>query len=875
MKAILPRVFSFTFLWVFVGFSSIWPADQGPSNPPTGARYGLEDWAADWGVYGEKNPVWALADAQTPSLDGHSLKCSLLGGDPNANAHFYRNLLDDGSRILTLSLAFQFSPVTTFNNQGGESVIQALEFSMSVWRQNQRYEWALQWENVGPGGPQWRYWDPSATERWVALPTPIAQELTAGVFHYLTIKGEIRNGKSHYRSFLIDGAVHSLDLDAPPDPAPDTQDKLAVAVQLDGNAHTAPYDVYLDRVSLARASGQPFPGDSLVDCSLLTGWSVERDGETMPMPTLSLVDHPEGKGVRLGYDFLVSGSSPPAWRNWAQLRYDFATPVDLSGHDILRIHYLGGGAKNHLQVWLHDDTDNRVGIEIQRVTDIRKATERAYYSLPYDVPARGVAGGVLMRPAYYSEGDGTFDITRVKKLFFAVSRDSSGNPAEARSGSLEIGRVETVDSIGRSAPVEFETCEGNQAVADRCVAWLVANQGLGNAGASGLLTSWIEENPPVAHVYDQALALIVFTRAGRDAEAKALAERLVALQATNGAWYKYYSITDLSHDPAGTLWEGDVAWAAYALSLYWRASGNTWAHGSAVSACNWLKGQIAARSDGSLSDSMEANIDAWFAFAFTGGFEAEADTVKEYLLTRAWDPDRRRFCRGSIDVDPGNAIDVHTWGGEFLLWNSESAKARDTLSYCSGTLPTCTSDGAVYGLDGQGPFSVWFEGVGQWVAAGGWGGDLYLDELNANQAQDGSLRNSPDDFYGEGIWLSRWHGVAPTAWCYFANTAPVLSQGFIRGAVRETNGIPASSGTVTVYRPGSEQVIARAAIHPDGSYVVAGLRAGEYVVRALSNRQVSRISGIVSVELAQYRTLDLTLSHSSRGRRGVPGRILP
>ena len=884
MKVRLPRIFAFAFAWLFVGFSSIWSADQGPSKPPTAARQRLEESAADWGVYGEGNPVWTLADTQAPSLDGQSLKCSITGGAPYSNAHFYRNLLDDGSRLFSLSLAFQFSPVTTFNNQGGESVIQALEFTMSVWRHGKRYEWALQWQNVGTGAPQWRYWDPSrpAAERWVTMPTSVAQELSAGEFHFLTIRGEIRNGNSRYRSFLIDGAEYHLDLEAPPDPAPGVADKLAVAVQLDGNADTTPYDVYLDRVSLARAgSDQPFQGETLVDCRSLTGWSVERDG-AMAVPTLSLADHPEGTGVRLDYDFLVSGSNPPVWRNWAQLRVDFATPVDLSGHDTLRFHYLGGGAKNHLQVWLHDDTDNRIGIQIDRVTDIRKATQRAYYNLPYSVPSRGVGGGVLVSPTGWPLGDGTFDFTRVKKLFFAVSRDTSRDPAEVRSGGLEIGRVELIDSIGRSVPAHLETPEGSQEVANRCVSWLVANQGLGDAGATGLLTSWVEEGPPLAHIYDQALALIVFTREGLDAQARALAERLVALQAPNGAWYKYYRAADLAPDPAGTLWEGDVAWAAYALSLYWQASGHAWAHDSAVGACDWLKGRIAARgadndpaNDGSVHNSTEANIDAWFAFAFPTGFQAEADIVKGYLLTKAWDPDRKRFCRGPLGVDPGNAIDVHTWGAEFLLWNSEAAKARDTLSYCSGTLPTCTFGGSVYGLDGQGPFSVWFEGVGQWVAAGGWGGDLYLDELDANQAPDGSLRNSPDDFYGEGVWLSRWHGVAPTAWCYFANTAPVLSQGFIRGAVRETNGVLASSGTVTVYRPGSEQVIARAAIHPDGSYVVAGLRAGGYVVRALSNRQVSRTSGGVSVELAHYTTLDLTLSHSSRGRRAVPARILP
>ncbi len=883
MKATLPKIFTFAVLGVFVGFPLIWSADQGPSNAPTGARQRLEESAADWGVYGEGNPVWGFSDTQAPSLDGHSLKCSITGGTPYSNAHFYRNLLDDGSRILALSLAFQFSPATTFNNQSGESVIQALEFTMSAWREGKRYEWALQWQNVGAGAPQWRYWDPSraAAERWVALPGTIAPELSAHEFHTLTIRGEIRNGKSRYRSVSVDGAEYSLNLDAPSDPAPGVADKLAVAVQLDGNAHTAPYDVYLDRVALARSAGSDalFPGESLVDCSSLTGWSVEWDG-AMTTPTLSLADHPEGKGVRLDYDFLVPGSNPPDWRNWAQLRYDFAAPVDLSGHDMLRFHYLGGGAKNHLQVWLHDDTDNRIGIQIDRVTDIRKATERAYYSLPYSVPSRGIGGGVLVDPTGWPLGDGTFDFTRVKKLFFAVSRDTSRDPGDVRSGGLEIGRVETVDSIGRSAPAELQTAEGDQEAADRCVAWLVANQGLENPGAYGLLTSWVEETPPLAHIYDQALALIVFTREGRDAQARALAQRLVSLQAPNGAWYKYYRRDDLSPDPDGTLWEGDVAWAAYALSFYWHASGHAWAHDSAVNACDWLKGRIAARdadqdpaNDGSVHNSTEANIDAWFAFAFTGGFQAEADIIKGYLLTKAWDAARRRFCRGPLGVDPGNAIDVHTWGGEFLLWNSETAKALDTLSYCSGTLATSTFGGSVHGYDGQGPFSVWFEGTGQWAAARGWGGDLCLTELNANQEGDGSLRGSPDDFHGEGVWLTRWHGVAPTAWCYFANTTPVFSQGLIRGTVLESGGVvPASSGTVEVYRPGSEKLIARAAVHPDGSYVVAGLRAGGYVVRALSGRRASRNSGLLDVSLVRNTTLDLTLEPYShrRSRRTRP-----
>ena len=32
------------------------------------------------------------------------------------------------------------------------------------------------------------------------------------------------------------------------------------------------------------------------------------------------------------------------------------------------------------------------------------------------------------------------------------------------------------------------------------------------------------------------------------------------------------------------------------------------------------------------------------------------------------------------------------------------------------------------------------------------------------------LAHDPDDFRGGDVWLTRWHGIAPTAWLYFAET---------------------------------------------------------------------------------------------------------
>lgn len=152
--------------------------DQGPKNSPTSKTHDLDEEAEDWGIFCEKSPTtggfptWSLTNVATPSLDGKSLRCSITGGAPYANVHCYRNLQPEPeASVFKLTVPFYFTPTTTCNNEGSDSIVQALEFSMSKWHQTQRYEFALQWLNVGNGAPQWRYWDPhrAEAERWVPL----------------------------------------------------------------------------------------------------------------------------------------------------------------------------------------------------------------------------------------------------------------------------------------------------------------------------------------------------------------------------------------------------------------------------------------------------------------------------------------------------------------------------------------------------------------------------------------------------------------------------------------------------------------------------------------------------------------------------------
>lgn len=224
---------------------------QPPTQSSTSTTCDLDQDAAAWGVHCEGTPTWTKENVATPSLDGRALRCAITGGEPYSNVHCYVNLPPEPTAMtFTLGLSFWFSPTTTFNNQGSPSVIQALEFTMNKWHQSKRYEWAVQWQNVGAGAPQWRYWDPGQAEPWVSL--GITGTLQGEQWHTLTLAGKITGDCVHYHRFSINQQSYDLDLTAPLAEAPEEADRLAVAFQLDGNSEQSPYHVIVDQVCLER-----------------------------------------------------------------------------------------------------------------------------------------------------------------------------------------------------------------------------------------------------------------------------------------------------------------------------------------------------------------------------------------------------------------------------------------------------------------------------------------------------------------------------------------------------------------------------------------------------------------------------------------------
>ena len=167
-------------------------------------------------------------------------------------------------------------------------------------------------------------------------------------------------------------------------------------------------------------------------------------------------------------------------------------------------------------------------------------------------------------------------------------------------------------------------------------------------------------------------------------------------------------------------------------------------------------------------DHTEGTIDAWWALSAAGrAYANAANGLKNCLLTQYWDEVMGRFKGGKNWHQP--YLDNQTWGAAFLGAIGKVEDARRALSYADAVLPLPAQGGQVFGFDGQGgPWSVWNEGTAQYAATGGAGAKDYLLEVQAQQRTDGAMPGSPDEFSGGGVWTTRWHGVAPTAWLYFA-----------------------------------------------------------------------------------------------------------
>ena len=459
--------------------------------------------------------------------------------------------------------------------------------------------------------------------------------------------------------------------------------------------------------------------------------------------TVSAIAGYSDTALQLNYN-LVTGNG-----NWAQVRCNFDPPLDLSAYDHLRFDWRGDpNAANSLEVGLINPN----------------GSQETIFARGYHHPTHRSWWGQLIIPFGFLQpwtNGTTFDPSQVSAFFVSVVKDPVDDVGGI--GRIAIDNLSAFNVISRPVPTTYEAVAPNPVASNAAAGWLASQQ-----RGTGLVKSWEEESACIAHTYDQALALLVFTNEQMWTQAFSLTNALSNTQNYNGSWFKSRNCDTLAVVEPNP-WEGDIAWAIYALSAYIDAGGT---HPVATAirnrAADWLVTRINPADGCLVIDHTEGTIDAWWALHAAGSaYTNAANGLKNCLLTQYWDEAMGRFKGGKSWYQP--YLDNQTWGAAFLGAIGEVEKARRALSYANAVLRLPVQGGQLFGFDGQGgPWSVWNEGAAQYVAAGGAEANDLLSEILAQQGIDGAMPGSPDEFSGGGVWTTRWHGVAPTAWLYFA-----------------------------------------------------------------------------------------------------------
>jgi len=478
-------------------------------------------------------------------------------------------------------------------------------------------------------------------------------------------------------------------------------------------------------------------------CDIATGFGSNCSKELKR--NLEPVEGRDGKALQLTYSLDKCNNS------YVEVVFTFDPPIDLSSYDHLVIDWRGNRTANSLNVGMNDT-------EIQKIAPLyRHVTQKSWWSS-------------LVVPFKHFNSD--LDLTTVRTIFISVKNDSNTTDYidEGGIGNIGINSLRVVNISARKVPSDFEVIKPDINASKAAAKWIASQQ-----QPNGLIKSWEDENDPLAHLYDQALALIIFSQENMSENATQLVDALVELQNGDGSWNKTY---DFSTNKSTTddIWIGDVAWVVYALDRYIADLGgdNPSAKMARDNGVKWLQDQIES-SPGCLQNKpVEGAIDTWWAMLASDKVK-EADNLMDCIISYYWDEEMGRFKAGKDDWKP--VTDVQTWGAAMLTATGEKEKALRALSYAREVLSTSSQDSQVSGMGDQaGPWSGSNECTGQYIVAGGEGSNQLLLELISQQRDNGAMPGSPDNFKGAGAWNTQWHGVAPTAWLYFASNKGPFEQ---------------------------------------------------------------------------------------------------
>ena len=391
--------------------------------------------------------------------------------------------------------------------------------------------------------------------------------------------------------------------------------------------------------------------------------------------------------------------------------------------------------------------------------------------------------------------------------------DSVGNPGARRPIAPEEERFIVLDS---SPPITAGMLQLNPA--SRAADYVVRSQ----VPYSGLLRSFPDE--PVAHTYDNAVALILLTDAGRRAEAQRLADgllKLLEVTGDQGFFYDAYNAIDAKVGQGTTSGTGPNAWAAFALAYFGRTYDDQAALDGADKVARWVLGKLYDSEDGGIwggichpfeemngdhsgdvrlpFKSTEQVIDTWHLLRITGHPEVDRLTSWMMMPGRGWidrDPGTggcvqdNRFSTGVNETCKPDArifLDPQSWGSILANLAGEPQRARQALEAAEKQMAVATVKGQMM-IQGFGDSClpkhpiIWYGGTAQMIVAYVFSGDLesaksYLESMQTAQNGDGSWDHSSASILESTSRAScdsyeSFHTARPSlgeiAWNYFA-----------------------------------------------------------------------------------------------------------
>ena len=268
------------------------------------------------------------------------------------------------------------------------------------------------------------------------------------------------------------------------------------------------------------------------------------------------------------------------------------------------------------------------------------------------------------------------------------------------------------------------------------VNFLIGQQNL----TTGMIDSYEDDNSPVGWLYDNALALIVLTDAGKKGNtiAKQAAERLasafVTAQQDNAWWREGYDTTNGAPNIDTSRGSGVQAWMAYALSFYGFNYGNLEAIKAAENYASYCINNFRDSASGKFDywsgydptgnlfpfKSFEQNSDIWWMFKILkDSYSYDGHTMGEWanLLWQElsdinngyWNVSQERW-NSSVD---SNGIhytlvseDCQSWGAILAYFNYDRNKAYSALNFSHSTSANLISTISNYSTDLHGAITV-------------------------------------------------------------------------------------------------------------------------------------------------------------------------